>query len=142
MPAWVQQASDDYIRRFPSHWQFALREIPQANLGAVSVNKSKEAEALLAAVPEKAHVIAMDERGKPWSTQELAQQMLNWQTWGKPVALVVGGPDGLAAELLAKADQRFSLSALTFPHPLVRVILTEQLYRAHSLNTNHPYHRA
>jgi len=142
MPGWVQQASEDYSRRLPAHWQFCIREVPQANLGSAEVNKAKESDTLLAAITDKTHLVALDERGTAWSTKQLATQLENWQGLGKPVALFVGGPDGLATAVLERADQRFSLSKLTFPHPMVRVMLTEQLYRAQSIIDNHPYHRA
>lgn len=142
MPSWVQQGCTEYQKRLPKHWQFAVREIPQANLGTAALNKAKEGSALLAAFPEKTHIIALDNRGASWSTSDVATQLQSWQELGKPVGLLIGGPDGLDDETLAKTHQQWSLSALTFPHPLVRVLLVEQLYRAHSLLINHPYHRA
>jgi len=142
MPAWVQQGVDDYSRRLPRHWRFSVREIAQATRGAVDARKSSEADNLLAALPDKAHVIALDNQGQAWSSEALARQLEQWQALGKPVAFLVGGPDGLHQRCLQRAEQSWSLSALTFPHPLVRVVVAEQLYRAHSLLSNHPYHRA
>ena len=103
---------------------------------------AREAEALLAAIPEKAHVIALDNRGASWSTEQVAEQLERWQELGKSLVLLIGGADGLHPSVRQRADQMWSLSALTFPHPLVRVVLAEQLYRAQSLLDNHPYHRA
>jgi len=142
MPAWVQQGADEYQKRLPRQWQFTVRETAQANLATAALNKAKEDEFLTALLPDKGHVVALDNRGKSWSTQDLSVQLQLWQELGKPVSLIVGGPDGLSDELVARSDQQWSLSPLTFPHPLVRVIVVEQLYRAHSMLINHPYHRA
>ncbi|MFT5064083.1 MAG: 23S rRNA (pseudouridine1915-N3)-methyltransferase, partial [Gammaproteobacteria bacterium] len=88
-----------------------------------------------------ARIVALDERGKPWSTRELSGQMDNWMMDGRDVALLIGGPDGLSPSLRAKADQLWSLSNLVLPHPLVRIVVAEQLYRAMSIIRSHPYHR-
>jgi len=93
-------------------------------------------------VSDKAHVVALDNRGASLSTAQLSQQLAKWQELGKNVELIIGGADGLHASVVSRADQMWSLSPLTFPHPLVRVILVEQLYRAQSLLDGHPYHRA
>lgn len=142
MPAWVEQACADYSKRLPSRWQFKVRELAQAQGATSELIMAKEADALMGAIPEKSHVVALDNRGKAWSTEELALQLGRWQTLGKNISLVIGGADGLHDSIGQRADQQWSLSALTFPHPLVRVILVEQLYRAQSLLDNHPYHRA
>jgi 23S rRNA (pseudouridine1915-N3)-methyltransferase len=97
---------------------------------------------MLAAIGKGDGVIALDVLGKAWSTEHLAEQIKSWQMSGRNMSLLIGGPDGLSEACLQRAEQRWSLSALTFPHPLVRVILAEQLYRAWSINNNHPYHRA
>lgn len=142
MPEWVQTATADYQKRLPKQWQFNVHEVAQANLGNTAKNKLKEGEALLACVPERAHVIALDNRGKSWSTEALATELTRWQELGKPVSLLVGGPDGLDDATFGRSDQKWSLSPLTFPHPLVRVVVVEQIYRAYTLTINHPYHRA
>ncbi len=142
MPAWVNQASDDYIKRMPRRWQFQVREFAQAQGDSKDVIMAREAEALLAAIPDKAHVIALDNRGASWDTEQVAQQLERWQELGKSLILLIGGADGLHPSVRKRADQMWSLSPLTFPHPLVRVVLAEQLYRAQSLLDNHPYHRA
>jgi len=142
MPSWVHQGFTEYQKRLPKHWQFTVREIPQANLGSAALNKAREGGALLSALPDKTHIIALDNRGASWSTVELANQLQSWQELGKPVGLIIGGPDGLDDATMSCSHQQWSLSALTFPHPLVRIVVAEQLYRAHSLLINHPYHRA
>lgn len=142
MPAWVQQASADYIKRMPRRWQFSIREFAQAKGDSGDVIMSREAEQLLAAIPDKSHVVALDNRGHAWDTLQVSAQLENWQSLGKPLVLLIGGADGLHPSCRGRADQLWSLSPLTFPHPLVRVVLAEQLYRAQSLLDNHPYHRA
>ena len=97
---------------------------------------------MLALVPAGAHVVALLEAGKPWSTKDLAAKLDGWMQRGAPVAFLVGGPDGLSKTCAARANERWSLSSLTLPHGLVRVIAAEALYRAWSLLENHPYHRA
>lgn len=142
MPTWVLQASQEYVKRMPRRWQFQVREFAQSQGENSEIIMSREADALLAAIPEKSHVVALDNRGHHWSTEDVASQLENWQTLGKSVVLLIGGADGLHPRCRERADQLWSLSPLTFPHPLVRIILAEQLYRAQSLLDNHPYHRA
>lgn len=103
---------------------------------------AKEAHMIIEALPEKSHVIALDNLGICWSTEQAAKQLEKWQESGKDLVFVIGGADGLHPDIRARANQLWSLSPLTFPHPLVRVVLTEQLYRSQSLLENHPYHRA
>jgi 23S rRNA (pseudouridine1915-N3)-methyltransferase len=144
MPAWVQDASQDYLKRFPREWAVEFVEI---SLGHRSKGQdtakaiAKEGELMLAAIDDREHVIALDVKGKSWSTEQLSGQMADWQMMGNNIALLVGGPDGLAGACLARAQQRWSLSALTLPHPLVRVLLAEQLYRGWTILKNHPYHK-
>lgn len=142
MPGWVEHACADYSKRLPSRWQFKVRELAQAQGANAELIMAKEADLLSGAIPEKSHVVVLDNRGKAWSTEDLALQLDRWQSLGKNISLVIGGADGLHDSIRQRADQQWSLSPLTFPHPLVRVILTEQLYRAQSLLDNHPYHRA
>ena len=142
MPVWVQHACADYVKRMPRRWQFSFREFGQAQGSSSEVIMAREADVLLNAMPEKSHVVALDNRGKAWSTEQLSQQLGSWQALGKNIVLVVGGADGLHSTVKQRADQQWSLSPLTFPHPLVRIILAEQLYRAQTLLDNHPYHRA
>ncbi len=144
MPAWVGTAFAEYAGRLPPHLRLELVEkpvSPWADRGDVARAMREEAAALNAAIPESAQRIALDERGKSWTTRDLAAQLAGWQQDGRDVALLVGGPDGLDPTLKASASQRWSLSPLTLPHPLVRVLVAEQLYRAWSILANHPYHR-
>ena len=145
MPGWVQEAWTEYARRFPRGMALQLKEIPLAKRGRnpdISSLREAEGEALLAAVPKGHRVVALDERGKQWSTLELAGQMENWMREEHGVCFLVGGPDGLSQACSAKAQNTWSLGRLTLPHPMVRAILSEQLYRAWTITQNHPYHRS
>jgi 23S rRNA (pseudouridine1915-N3)-methyltransferase len=133
MPAWVTQAYEDYTRRLRSHLRIDLDELEVKN-------KADEEKRLMDRVGDD-YLVALDERGKSLTTLELAKWLGQRQQDGRNLSFVVGGPDGLGPEILKKATLRWSLSALTFPHAMVRVILAEQLYRAHSVLQNHPYHR-
>lgn len=145
MPGWVQTAWQEYARRFGRGLSLELREIP---LGKRSKNanidslRQAEGEALLAAVPPGFRLVALDEKGKQWSTTDLAQKMENWMLEERGVCFLVGGPDGLATRCRQAAHDIWSLSRLTLPHPLVRAVLAEQLYRAWTVTQNHPYHRS
>jgi len=134
MPEWVTQAYEDYTRRMRSSMRIDLEELP------VGKNKTEEEKRFLERVGED-YVAALDEHGKSLTTVELAKWLSQRQQDGRNLSFVIGGPDGLGPEILKKAALRWSLSALTFPHAMVRVILAEQLYRAHSVLQNHPYHR-
>ena len=145
MPAWVEQGVAEYQPRLPREWRFELVEIPVAARGKnadIARLKQAEGEKMLKAVPAGAQVIALDERGESLATVDWAKAVQGWQREGRDVALLIGGPDGLAPECLARAERRWSLSKLTLPHGLVRVMVLEQLYRAWSLAAGHPYHRA
>jgi len=145
MPAWVTTGFQEYAKRLPADCRLELVEIPPGHRGkGADVQRAieKESRQILAALGKDERVIALDVEGRQWSTEQLAGTIGEWQMGGQNVALLVGGPDGLSAECLARAQQRWSLSNLTYPHPLVRVILSEQIYRAWSLLNNHPYHRA
>lgn len=144
MPAWVQAGFDEYAKRLPPECALKLVEIPAEKRGkSVSVDqlRAKEGMRIVAALPKGAHVIALEVNGKPWSTEELSAQLKRWMQRGDDVALLVGGPDGLDAACRARATEQWSLSPLTLPHPLVRVVLAEQLYRAWTVVSGHPYHR-
>ncbi|MFT5577986.1 MAG: 23S rRNA (pseudouridine1915-N3)-methyltransferase [Paraglaciecola psychrophila] len=144
MPAWVAQGVQEYHKRLPPELKMELREIPLGKRGkGADLQRaiSDEGRQMMAAIGASDWVVALDLSGKPWTTQTLAQQLQDWQRGGNNVSLLVGGPDGLAPECLARANSRWSLSALTLPHPLVRIVLAEQLYRAWTINNNHPYHR-
>ncbi len=142
---WVDAGADDYAKRLRGRCTLEINTVPLARRTATTpVERAMhdEGERLLAQIPAGAHVVALLESGKPWSTKELAGKLEAWMQRGAPVALLVGGPDGLAPECVARANERWSLSPLTLPHGLVRIVAAEALYRAWSLLENHPYHRA
>ncbi|GAA4361625.1 23S rRNA (pseudouridine(1915)-N(3))-methyltransferase RlmH [Kangiella marina] len=144
MPSWVEQGYDEYARRFPRDFQLELIEVPAVKRGKnadIARLTDKEGEAMLSHVSSGDWVIALDVKGKQLSTPQLAQQIEHWQQHHPNVVLFVGGPEGLAPACLDRANQKISLSNLTFPHPLVRIIVAESLYRAWSVTVNHPYHR-
>jgi 23S rRNA (pseudouridine1915-N3)-methyltransferase len=133
MPEWVQTGYQEYAKRLTNDCQLHLIEIP---------TKYKNIdERILNAVPKNSHVLALDVQGVQWDTPALAQQLQQWQFDGRAISLLIGGPDGLTPTCLARAAQKWSLSKLTLPHPLVRVVVAEQLYRAWSILHKHPYHR-
>ena len=146
MPAWVDEGVAEYGKRLPRELRLEWRDIPLAQRGKknadVEALRDKEGLALLKAIPDGDRVLALDVRGKPWSTEQLADRLRQWQMESINTSLLIGGPDGLSQACLQRADARWSLSALTLPHPLVRVLLAEQLYRAWTITVNHPYHRA
>jgi len=144
MPAWVSQGVEEYCRRLPRELNLQWREIPLARRVRDSKPeqlREREGEQILKAVPNGDKIIALDVQGKRLSTPGLADQLSAWQMSGDNYSLLVGGPDGLSPECLKRASARWSLSDLTLPHPLVRVLLAEQLYRAWTITVNHPYHR-
>lgn len=144
MPSWVEAGYQEYARRLPRECRLELVEIAAAKRGKqadIARIMAKEAEAVKAAIQPGDWVVALDVLGKNWSTPELANQLTRWQDQGRNVALLVGGPEGLTDELRNMANQKWSLSALTLPHPLVRVVVAEALYRAWTVTVNHPYHR-
>ena len=134
MPEWVTTAYEEYTRRLRSAMRIDLEELP------VGRAKGDEEKKILERLGEE-YLVALDERGKTLTTLQLARWLGERQQDGRNLTFVIGGPDGLGPGILAKASMRWSLSALTFPHAMVRVILAEQLYRAHSVLQNHPYHR-
>ena len=143
-PAWVREAYADYTRRLGSRLKLALVEIePGPRSAGQSPRKAVEAEArkLMTALRPDEWVVSLDERGTQMSTRELADWLAGRMQEGRDLAFLIGGPDGFAAEVLARSDVFLSLSRLTLPHALVRVVLAEQLYRAVSILTHHPYHR-
>ena len=143
MPDWAQTACDHYARRFPPDLRLEVRTVKtEARVGkSRELLQTAERERILAVLPKSCRLVALDERGSALTTRELATQLQRWQQGGDDVALVIGGPDGLDPAFRDSAHQRIRLSDLTLPHALARVVLLEQLYRAWSINTNHPYHR-
>ena len=145
MPKWVDEGVKEYTKRLPRDFVVEFYEVALGNRSkGADLKKAiqSESKGMLEAVSERDWVIALEVKGKVWSTENLADQVKEWQMRGDNVALLIGGPDGLSEACRARADQQWSLSALTLPHPLVRILLAEQLYRAYSINQNHPYHRA
>jgi 23S rRNA (pseudouridine1915-N3)-methyltransferase len=143
-PSWVRENCEDYAARLRSRLKLELLEIPAGTRGAqrdAPQAMRLEAQRLLVALRPKEFVVALDEHGDEFSTRELSAWLDARRGAGRDVAFLIGGPDGLAAEVLARADFKLSLSRLTLPHALARVLLMEQLYRAQSLLDNHPYHR-
>ncbi len=143
MPDWVTAGFTEYQRRFPKEIPLELIEIPAGKRGKnadIARILQKEGELTMAAAG-KSRIVTLDIPGKPWTTEQLAQQLEVWKQDGRDVALLIGGPEGLSPECKAAAEQSWSLSPLTLPHPLVRIVVAESLYRAWSITTNHPYHR-
>jgi 23S rRNA (pseudouridine1915-N3)-methyltransferase len=144
MPSWVQQGYDEYAKRLPRECGLTLKEIAPGkrskNSDITRIVKD-EGERMIAAIPQSAHIVTLDIPGNPWTTRELAEAMQRWLEGGQHIALLAGGPEGLADSAKQLARESWSLSKLTFPHPLVRIIVAEQLYRAWSIIHNHPYHR-
>jgi 23S rRNA (pseudouridine1915-N3)-methyltransferase len=144
MPPWVDQGVEEYARRMPPELKLSWIEIPLARRGKQGNAQQlceKEGKQVLKAIPAGDRVVALDVRGKRLSTPDLARRLQDWQMSGDNYSLLIGGPDGLSRACLERAELRLSLSDLTLPHPLVRVILAEQLYRAWTITVNHPYHR-
>lgn len=144
MPRWVEMGYSDYAKRLPREYELILKEIPagkRTKNSDIERIVKEEGERILAALPSQCHLVSLEVTGKPWSTPQLAQALQRWQGNGQAVSLVVGGPEGLAPSIKQVARESWSLSALTLPHPLVRVVIAEQIYRAWSILNNHPYHR-
>jgi 23S rRNA (pseudouridine1915-N3)-methyltransferase len=143
VPDWAQTAWDDYAKRFPHELKVELKAIKTEPRGSKTVEQLMAAERkrIEDAIPKGTRIVALDERGTNLRTTALAERLTEWQLGGGDVALVIGGPDGLDPEFRKAAHERIRLSDLTLPHAMVRVLLIEQLYRAWSVNANHPYHR-
>lgn len=145
MPSWVVESFEDYVGRLPRECALHLIEIAPGQRGKnadIARVKQAEGEKILKAIPRDSTVIALDEFGETLGSTGWGSALKNWMQSGRDVCLLIGGPDGHAPEVLARADKKWSLSKLTLPHALVRVVVAEQLYRAWSLLSNHPYHRA
>lgn len=144
MPSWVEQGFEEYAKRFPPSCHIELIEIPPEKRTRQSDIKrltEREGEKILSQIKPGHRVMTLDVKGQSWSTEELAKQLEKWQHDGRHIDMLIGGPDGLSAACTQKADIRWSLSPLTLPHPLVRIVIAEQLYRAVTILQNHPYHR-
>lgn len=144
MPGWVEDGFADYAKRLSGDISLELVEITagkRLKASDLARVKEQEGEALLAALRPQERVIALDVLGRQLATEDLAATLKDWQVDGRPAALLVGGPEGLSRAVLDRADEKWSLSRLTLPHPLVRIVVAEQVYRAWSLLKGHPYHR-
>jgi len=143
VPDWAQTAWDDYAKRFPPELKVELKAVKTEPRGSKTLESlyAAERERIEAAIPRGCRIVALDERGTNLTTKALADKLRHWQLEADDVALVIGGPDGLDPEFKKLAHERIRLSDLTLPHAMVRVLLIEQLYRAWSVNANHPYHR-
>ena len=145
MPGWVNVASDDFTKRLPVELKINSILLPLIKRGKnpdIPRIVRDESRKLLIAVPKDSLLVVLDVLGKPLSTMKFSSMLDTWMQHGQDISIVIGGPDGVSDELLSQARHKISLSTLTFPHPLVRVILLEQIYRAWSILNNHPYHRA
>jgi len=144
MPRWVNEGYEEFAKRIQGDCKLELVELPMAKRGKTSSTaqlKKKEAETIAQALKGSEYLVVLDVLGKAVSTPDLAEKLTRWQYLGQDVAIVIGGPDGIDESLIQKAKEKISLSKLTLPHPLVRVLLAEQIYRAWSINKGHPYHK-
>lgn len=143
MPSWVAEGFAEYRKRLSHELPLELVELKSSAHGHdLQRGIAQEGEALLAALPRDAHVIALDGRGAAWSSEQLAENLQRWRMDGRDPAFLIGGAGGHSESVLQRADERWSLGPLTLPHMLVRVVLAEQLYRAATIVAGHPYHRA
>lgn len=143
-PAWVDEAFDTYTQRFPRDWKFRLDALPVARRTKNDKSnhaRDAETEQILARIKSEEFLVLLDERGRQFTSQELAERFVAWQQDRRDLCFVIGGPDGVGAACTARADLTWSLSALTLPHGLARVLFAEQMYRVWSLQSGHPYHR-
>lgn len=143
-PSWIQEGYEEYAKRLPASCALELIEIPAEKRGTNADLKritEREGKKMLEAIKPNHLVIALDVKGKLWSTEELAEELANWHQGGRNIDLLVGGPEGLSRECLERAEKSWSLSPLTFPHIIVKLIVAEQIYRAFTIMSNHPYHR-
>ncbi len=143
VPTWVSEGYQSYIKRLPKEMSISLKEIPTPKRSLQNLDSclALEAKQLLAAIPKNAYVIALDEHGESWDTMMCAEKIKHWQMQGYTLCLLIGGPDGFHASIHACVQTKWSLSKLTLPHALIRVILAEQFYRAFTVLNKHPYHR-
>ena len=144
MPAWVNQGYAEYAKRLNKDVKIKLVEVgasKRAKTTSVGKLKLEERGKIKKVLPKGTHIVALDVKGRSWNTEDLAAQLESWLHLGQDVSLIVGGPDGLDDDVIKLANETWSLSNLTFPHPVVRVVVVEQIYRAWSILNNHPYHR-
>ena len=140
-PAWAEEAFDEYAKRYSGALQLEYKQVKLSRHSDVTRRLSDEGRKLLAAVPRGSSIVALDERGEPWSTRDLAGRLERWMAHDGRPCFIIGGPDGLAPDVTQAAERCFCLSALTLPHALARILVAESVYRAFSLLSGHPYHR-
>ena len=144
MPGWVEEGWHEYARRLPGEMPLELVEIPlttRSKNADVTRMIRQEGEAMLAKVQPGERIVTLEVKGRAWSTEQLATALDRWRLEARNVNLMIGGPEGLAPEVCARSEQRWSLSTLTLPHPLVRILVGEQIYRAWTVLSGHPYHK-
>jgi len=144
MPAWVEKGYHEYARRLPKEFKLELIEISAGKRGKnadIPRILKKEGELMLAAIHPGNKIVILDVTGHAWNTAQLSHTIKKWQLEACNISLLIGGPEGLSPQCIARSDLRWSLSKLTLPHTLVRIIVAESLYRAYTLTINHPYHR-
>lgn len=144
MPKWVVEGTQEYIRRFPADLQVYFTEVVPTKRGKNADVKRilfEEGQRCLQQIPKTNQIITLEVLGQAWDTPKLAEQLDKWKMDGRDVSLLIGGPEGLSPECQQVSEQSWSLSKLTLPHPMVRIIVAESLYRAWSVTQNHPYHR-
>ena len=144
-PAWVDEAFDTYVARFPREWKFRMDALPSGRRGKSDKStraRDEESLQVLGKTGANERIVLLDEAGGQFSSRQLAERLARWQSDGRDLCFVIGGPDGVSPSLLERADLVWSLSDLTLPHGLARVLFAEQLYRAWTLLSGHPYHRS
>jgi 23S rRNA (pseudouridine1915-N3)-methyltransferase len=144
MPRWVEDGYQEYAKRMPPECKLVLQEIPARKRGKgadIARLTRQEGEKIVEAIPRGSRTVALEVKGKAWSTEQLSERLKYWMESGQNIVLIIGGPEGIEPSVSASADEKWSLSPLTLPHPLVRVIVSEQIYRAWSILRGHPYHR-
>lgn len=145
MPSWINEGFSEYAKRLPQDFALDLIEIPpikRTKNSDISRIKKQESQLLFERIPKHSMIVVLDENATIWSTNQLAKNLQQWHDNWQHVSLLIGGPDGLDKDLIKNAHATWSLSNLTFPHPLVRIIVAEQIYRAWTILAKHPYHRA
>ena len=144
MPKWVVEGTNEYVRRFPADCQLYFTEVAPGKRGKNADVKRillDEGQRCLQQIPKGNKIVTLEVLGQSWSTPQLAEQLEKWKMDGRDISLLIGGPEGLSEECQQASEQKWSLSKLTLPHPMVRVIVAESIYRAWSVTQNHPYHR-
>ena len=144
MPDWISRGIEHYKKQLPKHYNFTITTLESQSRKSISADKAKnlEEKLILDAASESTLLIAFDELGKQQTSKEISRSIEKWQLDGENVALIIGGADGLSTQLKKKCNQLWSLSNLTLTHSMARLLIVEQVYRGHSLLTNHPYHRS